>query len=41
MKETFVCSAFWKCKTVIQPEDPRVKIGLYTYCAPCAEEKKK
>lgn len=38
--KTQVCANFAKCKTVIKPEDPRVKIGRFTYCEICALEKK-
>lgn len=41
MSQTSVCANFGKCRVVLKAEDPRVKIGMYTYCVGCAEERKK
>lgn len=35
--KSFRCA---NCPTQIKEDDPREKIGRFTYCAKCAEEKK-
>lgn len=36
-EQSFKCA---RCPNQIKPEDERVKIGRFTYCDNCAEEKK-